>query len=148
MKQLFKDITERLDGIAELNWVDEEKGQMNYTGAYDRPPLVFPAALVTLSIPGTQGLNDKKQIAQLQLAITLCFDFSGNTNSKTPTVERDKSLAYYDVVDAVYKALQGWSSGRFNPLDRISFRPIPRPDGYKTVQLVFASGFKDHTAAD
>lgn len=137
MKDIFKAITAQLDTITSLNWVDEDKGQMNF----ETPPILFPAALVSITLPNTQNYSQTKQQAQAQIRVLLCFDFGGNTNSKTPSVHRDKSLAYYDLVDDVYKALQGFSTAQFNPLERRNFVQILRPDVYKTVATTFTTDF-------
>lgn len=141
MKNLFKAITAQLDAIPRIKWVDEEKGQMNYNPSLERPPLLFPAALVTISLPNTQNYNQSKQQAQAQVRIQLCFDFTGNTNTKTPAADRDRSLAYYDVVDEVYQALQGFSTSEFNELERRNFSHLLRPDQYKTVVITFVTDF-------
>lgn len=137
MKQIFNDITAVLDAIPELRWVDEDKGQMNF----ERPPIAFPAALVTISLPQIQNLSTKTQEANLQLVVKLCFDYSGETASSTPIAAREKSLAHYDIVEAVKDALQGLEGSVFNPLEQRNFGQLPRPDQYKTVQMVFTSGF-------
>ena len=137
MKTIFKEITAQLDTVPGLNWIDEDKGQMNF----ERPPVLFPCALVSLSLPQTQNYNQDNQQCDLQVSVTLAFDFSGNTNNLTPEADRERSLAYYDMVDLVYKSLQGFSSVNFNKLERRNFRPIPRPDQYKTVNMTFTSEF-------
>lgn len=139
MKNIFIEITERLDTLAALKWVDEDKGQMNF----ERPPILFPAALVTIDLPNTTNITNKIQDAKMVVSVLLCFDYSGNTNTKTPSVERVKSLAYYDTVEQVKQLLQGWGGLEFNPMARSSFRQIKRPDAYKTVLLTFGSAFVD-----
>ncbi|WP_425628854.1 hypothetical protein [Cellulophaga lytica] len=137
MKTLFKEITAKLDAVASIKWVDEDKGQMNF----ERPPVLFPAALVTISLPSTRNITISKQQASAQIAVKLCFNYGGNTNSVTPDTDRDRSLQYYDVVDEVYKALQGFSSPHFNALERRAFNHILRPDEHKTVVLTFTTDF-------
>jgi len=144
MKTLFKAITAQLDTIPELKWVDEDKGQMNF----ERPPILFPAALVTIALPRTRNLTDKKQDTNALISVKLCFDYSGETSMVTPTVARDKSLGYYDIVEKVYKALQGFSTENFNPLVRNNVQPLPRPDGYKTTVIPFTTEFLDFSAAE
>jgi len=139
MQQIFEEITARLEGVPALRWVDEDKGQMNF----ERPPLVFPAALVTIDLPQTRNMTTTVQEARMALTVLLCFDYSGNTNTKTPQAARAQSLAYYAVVEAVKERLQGWGGTEFNPLERTSLRHLKRPDAYKTVQLTFASAFVD-----
>lgn len=141
MKKIFKAITAQLDTVAALKWIDEDKGQLNF----ERPPVLYPAALITLSIPASRNMNRTLQSATLQVAVKLAFDFGGNTNAITPEEARDASLAYYDTVELVYKALQGFSTSEFNALERINFVPLPRPDAKKVMQMTFTSSFQDNS---
>lgn len=142
MKEIFKAVTAKLETIPALKWVDEDKGQMNY----DRPPVLFPCALVDIQLPKANNLNRKIQLCDAVVTVRLAFDFSGNTNNKTPEAARNKSLEYYDVVEEVYKVLQGWGDTGFNPLSRKGVFQEKRPDAYKVVAIPFATEFKDHAA--
>lgn len=144
MKDIFKEITAKLDTIPELRWIDEDKGQMNF----ERPPITFPAALVEINLPNTDNLNLKKQHAMARIRVRLCFNFGGNTSVVTPQAARDESLKYYDLVDKTFATLQGWATPIFNPLERRNFGHEKRPDGYKVVFMDFLTEFQDFTAAE
>lgn len=144
MKEIFKAIAAQLDTVTELRWVDEDKGQMNF----ERPPVAFPAALITISLPNTNNLNLRKQHAVVQVGVKLCFDFGGNTSSVTPMASRDESLKYYDITEKVYAALQGWATPLFNPLERRNLSHEKRPDIFKVVNMTFSTEFHDFTAAE
>ena len=140
MKDLFKAVTARLETtVPALKWIDEDKGQLNF----ERPPVQFPCALIDIQLPKTEDLNRKLQQCQAIVTVRLAFDFSGNTSSVTPALEREKSLAYYDVVEDVKNALQGWAGVDFNSLSRKSFYQEKRPDAYKVVAMPFATEFHD-----
>jgi len=139
MKTIFKDISNRLDLVASLRWVDKDKGQMNF----ERPPILFPAALITLGVAQAQNLNRTLQAGQLQVRIRLCFNYGGNTSSITPQADRDQSLEYYDVLDEVVSQLQGFSTGEFNALERRSQQPIPRPDTHTVEEIIFTADFRE-----
>lgn len=142
MKTLFKDITAQIATVAALKWVDKDKGQMNF----EKPPVLFPAALVTISLPNTQNNNRVEQSGQARIEVKLCFDWGGNTSQVTPAIHRDKSLEYYDVMDEVFKKLQGWSSSEITPLERRSLVPLARPDHYTTEVMVFTGNFIEDLA--
>lgn len=139
MKNLFKTITAQLLAVPGIKWVDEDKGQMNFSN----PPILFPAALVTISYPSIVNLNKTKQRVNASITVKLCFDYGGNTNGETPQAARDQSLAYYDVMEAVHEALQGFTTGEFNELQRANSVPIPRPDAYKTNSSLYTTQFLD-----
>lgn len=137
MKQLFKDVQDALDAMPQIKWVDKDKGQMNF----ENPPVLFPAALVSLTVPSTNDITLKKTGCAATISIKLCFNWGGNTNNLTPAANKDQSLAYYDVVDAVYKVMQGWSSNNINPLRFRGLSTIQRPDQYTTEVLNFVGDF-------
>lgn len=141
MKHLFLKITERLDTIQALNWVDEDKGQMNF----ERPPVSFPAALVDINEPRRSNLNHRLQDVNAVITVSLCMDFTGHTNTSTPEAARATSLRYYDLAEEIYTTLQGWGDG-FNELECINKRKVKRPDGYVVLELSFTTEYHDSTA--
>lgn len=145
MKNLYQAVIEKIGvAIPEILWADLNKNQMNF----ERPPIVFPAALVDISLPKCIDLNAKKQLVDAIITIKLCFDFTGNTSLSTPKIERDKSLAFFDIQEKVYQTFQGWCTAEFNSLSRINvFEENLRPDGYKVVGIVFKTDYQDFTAS-
>lgn len=141
MKQIFIDVTAKLSEHPKLMWIDENKNQMNVVPG-DRPPITFPAALVTLSY-ATNDLSRKTQQGQGILTVNLCFDFMGNTNQLTPAASRNESLKFYDTVDEVHALLQGFSTENFNALSRKRVTPVQRMDGYKEIQLQYSFEFQE-----
>ncbi|MEZ7494497.1 hypothetical protein QO206_03305 [Leeuwenhoekiella aequorea] len=142
MKQLFKDLTDRLQALPLNKWADEDKGQMNY----EQPPISFPATLVDIQVPRSQNLNLKIQDCNAVITVSLCLNWSGNTNAVTPEAARDNSLFYYDFADQVYASLQGWSNGEINPLECVSKRKQKRPDQYTVLEMSFSTQYRDDTA--
>lgn len=144
MKNIYIAVSDRLAAnVPELKWLDLDKGQMNY----ERPTVVFPAALIGLTLPKAEDLNHKKQICEAYITLRICFDFSGNTNMSTPEANRLDALAYFDLVEKIYVNLQGWNTAEFNPLSRVNVSEELRPDGYKVVKITFKTSYHDFTAA-
>lgn len=136
MKTIYQDVLKRLEAqIPSLRWIDLDKGQMRH----ERPPIVFPAALIKLQIPRADNLNQNKQLVDGQISIKLCFDFTGYTDANTPEEHRLNSLAYFDVVDLVYSKLQGWGTSEMNTLARINQYEEERPDAYKVTVITFST---------
>ncbi len=142
MKTIFKEVTARLEEeVPELKWIDMDKGQMNFAGS----AVLFPAALVTLSWRTVNDITHTLQEKDLLIQVKLCFDFSGNTNNKTPVFHRDKSLEYFDICEKLHKALQGWGGSEFNPLKSVQQSGEKRPDAYKVENLTYRTSFRDDT---
>lgn len=144
MKFLFKSIQERLTKeVPELRWIDMDKGQLDY---FERPPVSFPCALISVQLPRTIDLGAKKQKCDGLIVIRMGFDFSGNTSHVTPEAALEKSLAYFDLVEKVYGALQGYGESSYNTLSRQSLREEKRPDMIKVVNIPFSTSFVDFRA--
>lgn len=142
MKEIFLALRTVLKGIEGMRWVDLEKGQMNSS----RPTVAFPAALITVTVPRKENLLKKLQACDGAITVRLCFDFTGKTNSAMEEEDVLKSLAYFDTVEAVNKALQGFETEHFNTLKGINTLDEQRPDGYKVVQLNYTTSFREDTS--
>lgn len=140
MKTTYQNILNRLIAeVPELKWIDLDKGQMRF----DRPPIVFPAALISIQIPRSENLNDTRQLVNAQVSIKLCFDFTGYTDASTPEAQRLNSLSYFDLVDKVFSKLQGWGTAEINPLERINQYDEQRPDAYKVSVITFSTAYHE-----
>lgn len=139
MKDIFKYCRTELMGVAGLNWVDMDKGQLSASG--NRPPVEFPAALLRVDYPQTQDMSKAKQMCTCRITVRLAFDFYGDTDQLTQEQELDQSLSYFDTVLQAHNALQGKiENGVFNrPLQRISQTEESRNDGIKVLNLVYTT---------
>jgi hypothetical protein len=140
MKQVYKDIANRTKEVVSIKHIDLDKGQMNF----ERPPVVFPAALISLSA-STQNINNSLQACKGRITVKLCFDFTGNTSTDTPQANLDQSLSFFDVQEEVWNKLQGWATDNFNPLYRIAQVDTPRRDGYKVLEMIFETEWHETT---
>jgi hypothetical protein len=142
MEEIFTSILEHLKAaMPELKWIDLQKGQMKY----ERPPVVFPAALIKIAIPKTENITKKLQLVDAMIQVSFCFDFTGRTNSKMLTAERTKSLAYLKTCDKGHKTLQGFENATFSSLTRTSAIEQERPDDYKVMEMVYTTKYREDT---
>lgn len=140
MKTIFNDIFNRLLAeVPELKWIDLDKGQMRI----ERPPILFPAALIKIQIPRSDNLNETRQLVDAQITVKLCFDYTGETSAITPEAARLTSFEYYDMVDTVWAKLQGWRTAEINSLKRTGQFDEERPDAYKQTNIVFTTSYHE-----
>lgn len=139
MKEIYTNILEALEAVDKLKWIDLEKGQMNSS----RPKVAFPAALISIYLPKTSNITKSLQDVDCQITVRLCFDFTGSTNHKLTTEERNKSLAYFELADQVFNALQGFEKDNMNSLERINAVEEVRPDGYKVLQQSYRTSYRE-----
>lgn len=143
MKNIYQAILAQLEAqVPELKWIDLDKGQMNF----ERPPVLFPAALIDIDVVKAQNLNSRRQLCDAAINVKLCFDYGGNTDANTPTQARQDSLGYFDLKEKVYANLQGYGNAEMNGLERVREFSEPRRDHYKVINIVFTTQYRDHTA--
>ena len=146
MEELTLIIMERIiNQFPEIKWVDMQKQQM----MEERPPLLFPAALVSVTLPKCNDLNSVNQQCQAIVEIQLCWSWTPETSSSAFNIEdRTKSLEYLQTNRKLYEKMQGWSSNtsKFSSLSRVSggADPLLRK-GYKISSTLFKTDFFDQS---
>lgn len=141
MKFIYEAILARIaDQIPEIKYIDMDKGQFNI----DRPPVSFPACLISMQVTSTQENNRTNLHKQLMVSFRLGWDFDGNTSIITPEQDRLNSLAYFDLIEKLETAFQGWDDGtrRFNYFSQLSLREEPRPK-LKVIAIPFRTSYHD-----
>lgn len=143
MEKIFTSIADHLDTeVTELRWVDMQKGQMNF----EKPPVVFPCALIKVIIPASDNITKKLQSVNGVVEVSYCFDFTGKTNNKMLKTQREKSLTYLRTVDKAHKALQAFETNYFSNLQRTSAIEQERPDGYKVLMVSYTTTYREDTS--
>ena len=141
-KDFFLAVTNHIAAnVPQVKWVDADEGQLNVSG---RPPVAFPACLVDISYPQCESLSGGVQRIRARVELRVVFAIQGSTNAAAPASVRERSLARFDVLDTLHKALQWWTGGGlFNPLRRISSTPERRADDLKVYRVVYETEFFD-----
>lgn len=141
-KDFFIAITDHIKtSVPQIKWVDADEAQLNVSV---RPPLAFPACLVDISYPRCETISGGKQRISARVELRVVFNIQGSTNAAAPTMVRERSLARFDTLEALHKALQWWNAdGLFDPLRRISSTPERRSDDLKVYKIVYETEFFD-----
>ncbi len=135
--------------VPEVRYVNQDLGQLEvYT--MDRPAVSWPCLLIDMSDTNYADLMQGVQEANLcTIVVRLGFNpFSQTSNLQTEAV-REKGLAYFEIEDKVYAALQGWDGGGlFSPLTRIRAVTEKREeDAFRVRVLIFTTAFEDDSAS-
>lgn len=141
-KDFFIAITDHIKtSVPQIKWVDADEAQLNVSV---RPPLAFPACLVDISYPHCETISGGKQHISARVELRVVFNIQGSTNAAAPAMVRERSLARFDTLEALHKALQWWNAGGlFDPLRRISSTPERRADDLKVYKVVYETEFFD-----
>ncbi len=115
MKTIYTAILAQLQQeVPELKWIDLELGQLDTP---ERPPVAFPCALIEIGLQAKRNLTDTTQEGQANIGVRLTFDTPMQTAAHSKA--REKSLQVYELINKVYKALQGFETEHFSALTRI-----------------------------
>lgn len=139
MKTILKEVTGQLRKECPfLKTIEADLGQLESGyGESRRPPVVYPAVLLSVSVDRTTDITEKLQECAGTLTVRYATDRVGETG--------EKSLLPYNEASDIYAALQGYSTEHFSPLSRRSGSPDARK-GLFAYRWSFALAFVDETA--
>ena len=144
MKTIYTAVMARLkEKVPALRWIDLDTGQLETS---DRPPVAFPCALISISIPSAKDVTDTVQECSARIKVRLAFDQPAKTDSATPDTVLQQSLNPYDVIADVYAALQGFYTANFDSLSRTRQDRETGRNGLFVYSLEFSTTFTDETA--
>jgi hypothetical protein len=140
MEVVYNAVLQQLKDNTSLQWIDLDTGQLD---AGVRPPVAYPAALIDIQIPGTEDISTYTQSCLCRITVRVACDVYGKTNADAPEVPRANALSYFNTVNEVYKALQGFSTAELDCLTRKSLKTEKRGDGLKVCTMEFQASFED-----
>lgn len=151
MKTIYSAVIARLKTkVKALRWIDLDTGQLEKVPALnpelDRQALAFPCALVGIAIARASDITPFAQDCAARVTVRLAFNQEMRTNAGAPASSAPAALKPYDVIADAYAALQGWGTGQFTPLSRISQQKENSRNGLFIYQIVFSTDFEDDTA--
>ena len=102
-KDFFIAVTNHIAAtVPQIKWVDADEGQLYVSG---RPPVAFPACLVDISYPQCESLSGGVQRIRARVELRVVFTLQGSTNAAAPAAVRERSLARFDVLEALHKGV-------------------------------------------
>lgn len=142
-KQIFTAICDHLEAeVPELKWIDWDDGQLEVP-ADQRPPVAFPCCLIDIQYTDCRDTDEEDQIVSASIVLKLAFFRSGETNTKAPSLVRERALEAFDVIDKVHDALQGWTGDElFSPISRRRASGRNR-GGVKVYTVTYATTFTE-----
>lgn len=147
MKIIYDNIVEQLKPLVNeelLRYVDWDKGQLKKEEK-GRYPVAYPCALIRIGILSTEDYTDYIQTCKANVTVTLAFNPQTLFSTKLLIPKEQYGIEPYEVINEVYKSLQGFSTLEFNPLRRRSQSEVNHPHLF-VYQLVFETQFQDESA--
>ena len=142
MKEVFKDIQERLQTIPELRYIGEDWGQLNF----EQPPVDWPCALIDLGNVDFSSAGMRSQQAEAIVNITIA---DIRYHGVTPVLPRDresKAFEIFDLIDKVNKVLHGSDGESYSGLRRVAIKKTYREDAVREFVTSYKFSYTDNTA--
>ncbi|RAV56687.1 hypothetical protein DIU36_14900 [Mucilaginibacter rubeus] len=140
MKTTFLTTRNLISQIPSITWVDKDKGQLeNYDSM---PPIPPNSVLITVNINRTQEIGDGRKIWFVSIIIRFYADVvKSETSNKAPDEAVERSLKYYDDVEAIYDKLQDYTDNELDTFNMQSAAEESRRDGLTIMRFVFNTSF-------
>lgn len=147
MKELFETVMNRLtDQVPALKYIDFDMGQLDLLALDQKPPLLWPCALLDIAYPKCEDETEEQQHVTARIGVKLAFEVPIPTDSLATASRRAAALSIFTTVDNVHKALQGYDSAEFGAFSRLSLSPDNRYAGIKIINVTYETQFEDLTA--
>lgn len=147
MKTIYIPIKNRLKEKVPVLYIDLEKGQLKKIGKDQRPDVKLPCALISITLPKCEDIEDTIQDCEATITVRLAFDPNtiNRTSSEVEDSVLEQHLEPYDLIADVYSALQGFETDEFDQISRRS-QGEEANDKLFVYKQVFKTKFEDVSA--
>lgn len=140
MDVLFKDVHEELAKLKEIRWVDEDCGQLDI---YEKPPVVFPCALISVQVPEWIGIKEPAvQPGKAEVIIKIGFNVLQPVGN-APASQLKNAFDHFSIVKQITKALRGKHGALYKGLERISTIKTVNEVGVKIYTVTFITSMAE-----
>lgn len=122
IKDTLTAVKEALKTVPDLRYTAEDWGQLDF---FNQPPVRFPCVLLDAEEVRYSDSGRGFQQGEASLTVRVADNRIFNGSFQAPASQAE--FAMFDLLQAVYKALQGLSGPGFSPLTRS--RCVPGPGG-------------------
>ncbi len=149
MDAIITSIQEKLQEVEELQYIDENWGQLDEYGTH--PPVKYPCALIdVVDVRYTDIGIDKRQNTmnrqegQAQVNIAVANLKLTNTSSKAPLKQKEHAHSIFRVIEKVHASLQGYNPTEYcGALIRTVLKRVQRDDGVQEYFITYSLGLHD-----
>ena len=141
LKDVLTAVKTALQGVSGLRYAGEDWGQIDY---FRQSPVKFPCALVDVETVDYSDNGPRYQQGVGSLTVRVADSRMFNGSFQSPPSEHEFEV--FDLLQSVYKALQGLSGDTFSPLTRTKLIRARRDDSIREFRLSFDFAFTDPDA--
>lgn len=145
--QIFIDLQNRIAAeVPEINYIDQDLGQLGQTEENERPSISSPAVLIDFPDANFSELSQGAQIGEVQISFQLIFETFSQTWHKVPSEFINKGMEYLNIEQKLHKCLQKWQLDYFTPLNRSSVKSQNNNDiGVRVRLLTYTTSYEDYS---
>lgn len=146
MNTILIAIKSKLNEVAELKYIDEDWGQLNYYGI--DIPVQWPCALVRLSNGQFSDIgkdwritSQNRQEGILTFEVTIAKVKLTNSSNKAPINQQNSTFEIWELVQKVHQVLHGWKpTENTGSLIRSNINSTKREDGVQEITIIYTCG--------
>ena len=144
MKALLEKIQQQVSEIAELKYIDENWGQLDYYSP--NMPVQFPCALIDVQQVQFSNLGRdmskkpvQRQIGTIQIKITVANMRLSNSSMQAPRRQKEEVWAIWGIIEKIHLQLHGLSLlPNVSALIRSSQSRTLRDDGVQEYEVYYS----------
>ena len=144
MDNIIKNIQAKIDLIPEVNYIDEDWGQLDYYAP--NFPVQWPCVLIDVTDAeyGDIGVDKKaiprnRQQADAMVSLTIANLRLTNTSSKAPLLQKNNAFSINAVIQKIHDQVHGFNpDANAGKLIRRSRRRVKRDDGVQEYTVTYS----------
>ncbi len=144
--QILTDLYDRISSeVPEINYIDQDLGQLGQTGEDERPAISSPAVLIDFPETDYSELSTGAQLGAVNITFQLIFETYSQTWHKAPKEVINKGFEYLRTEQKLHKCLQKWKLDYFTPLIRTNVKSQNNTDlGLRVRTMTFSTSYEDY----
>ncbi len=128
--------------VPDLRYIAEDWGQLDFYR--EKPPVNFPCALIGFSSGEYSDSGQGQQLAKIEFTVSVTDMPLVRGSAARP--DSEQSFDSYELLQKVYRTLQGLGDDCFAPVTRKRLMKISRDDGLREWIFTFQTAFLDNDA--
>lgn len=141
MKVILQNIQNKLTSVTDLNYVDEDCGQLNMY----QPPVKWPCCLIDITAINYTHLGidraklpQTRQTGKIAVKLTLANLKLTNSSGMAPQSQKDQAWFIWDLANKVHEKLHGFSPGEnCTKMMRSNLQRSVRDDGVQEYFITY-----------
>ncbi len=143
MKELYKEIAEKISTIDGIEWIDLWHNQVQFLE--DEHPFPSPAVFLNIRSDSISDVSEKVQKVNFQIDVYLFYETFADTYKGA--WNQDSALAFLDLLEQVHTLLHGSNGTHYAEMRRIGIVPVDTGTAQNLYMQTFTCSMLDYGAS-